>query len=253
MAEPAGHDDPDAQGDLKGRGDINGHGDGDDKVHGVPPPFAPETLVGTAGDDTLSGGHGDDSLAGLDGADLLRGGKGADTIDGGAGNDTLSGGKGDDSLAGLDGNDLLRGGKGADTIDGGAGNDTLSSGHGADVLTGGAGADVFRIDGSAKTLAGLDRITDFTHGEDRLVFHDAAVATATNFATDTAVDFHTAMADANAKMAAGADFVAVQVGADVMVFADHAADPGGPADHHVESGVLLVGKTLADIGVGDIG
>lgn len=217
MADPAGHDDPDAQGDLKGRGDINGHGDGDDKDHGVPPPFAPETLTGTAGDDTLSGGHGGDSLAGLDGADLLRGGKGADTIDGGAGNDTLS------------------------------------SGHGADVLTGGAGADVFRIDGSAKTLAGLDQITDFTHGEDRLVFHDAAVATTANFATDTAVDFHTAVADANAKMAAGADFVAVQVGADVLVFADHAGEPGEPADHHVESGVLLVGKTLADIGVGDIG
>jgi len=217
MAGPVNHDDPDAQGDLMGRGDINGHGDGDDKDHGVPPPFAPETLTGTAGDDTLSGGHGDDSLAGLDG------------------------------------NDLLRGGKGADTIDGGAGNDTLSGGHGADVLTGGAGADVFRIDGSAKTLAGLDRITDFTHGEDKLVFDDAAVATAANFATDTAVDFQTAVADANAKMAAGADFVAVQVGADVIVFADEAGEAGEPAEHHVESGVLLVGKTLADIGVGDFG
>jgi Ca2+-binding RTX toxin-like protein len=208
--------DNDVQGDLMGQGDLNGHGDGDDQDH-RPPLVAAETLTGTAGDDVLRGG------------------------------------RGDDSLAGLDGNDLLRGGPGNDTIDGGAGNDTLSGGHGADVLTGGAGADVFRIDGSAKTLAGLDRITDFTHGEDKLVFDDAAVATAANFATDTAVDFQTAVAGANAKMAAGADFVAVQVGADVIVFADEAGEAGEPAEHHVESGVLLVGKTLADIGVGDFG
>jgi Ca2+-binding RTX toxin-like protein len=217
QGDDQGHGDADAQGDLKGRGDLNGQGDGDDKDHGVPPPFAPETLTGTAGDDQLKGGHGDDSLAGLDG------------------------------------NDLLLGGKGNDTLDGGAGDDTLSGGHGADVLTGGAGADVFRIDGSAKTLAGLDRITDFTHGQDHLVFHEAPVASAANFATDTAADFTTAVADANAKMATGADFVAVQVGADVIVFADEAGDLGEPVEHHVESGVLLVGKTLADISASDIG
>jgi len=79
------------------------------------------------------------------------------------------------------------------------------------------------------------------------------VATAANFATDTAVDFQTAVADANAKMAAGADFVAVQVGADVIVFADEAGDHGEPAAHHVESAVLLVGKTLAGIDFSAIG
>ena len=214
---PASHGHGDDQGDLMGQGDVNGHGDGDDRDHGVPPVMAAESLTGTAGDDVLRGGSGDDSLVGLDG------------------------------------NDQLHGGRGADTLDGGLGNDTLVGGPGADVMTGGAGADVFRIGGSAHTLAGLDRITDFTHGEDHLVFAEAPVATAANFATDTAADFETARADANAKMAAGADFVAVQVGANVIVFADEAGDHGEPPEHHVESGVLLVGKTLADVSFGDIG
>ena len=199
----------------RGADDPLNHDNGDDhhdnQEHGVPPVVAAETLTGTAMADHLRGGDGNDSLSGLDG------------------------------------NDLLAGGKGADTLDGGAGNDTLDGGHGADVLTGGAGNDVFEIDGPAKALTDLDRITDFTHGQDRIVFDDAPVATAANVVTDTAVDFKTALADANAKMAAGADFVAVQVGADVIVFADEVGE------HHVESGVLLVGKTLIDIGFGDIG
>jgi Ca2+-binding RTX toxin-like protein len=204
--------DPDIQGDTHGQGDNHGLGDGDreDHHHG-PPAFLNDTLVGTA-------------MA-----------------------DHLKGGPGDDSLSGLDGNDQLRGGPGADTIDGGAGNDTLSGGPGSDVLTGGAGDDVFKIDGPAKTLAGLDRITDFTHAHDKLVFDDAPMATAANFVTDTAADFQTALADANAKMAAGADFVAVQVGADVIVFADEAGE------HHVDSGVLLVGRALTDVSFSDIG
>jgi Ca2+-binding RTX toxin-like protein len=208
LDDPTTHDNGD---NGANRGPDNGANQGDGDNHGVPPVVAAETLTGTAVADQLKGGDGDDSLSGLDG------------------------------------NDRLSGDKGADTLDGGAGNDTLSGGDGADVLTGGAGADVFKIDGSAKTLAGLDRITDFTHAEDRLVFDDAPAATAVNFVTDTAADFTTALADANAKLAAGADFVAVQVGADVIVFADEAGE------HHVESAVLLVGKTLADIAASDIG
>jgi len=48
-------------------------------------------------------------------------------------------------------------------------------------------------------------------------------------------------------MATGADVVAVQVGADVLVFADEAGE------HHVDQAVLLVGKTLADVSVSDFG
>ena len=198
----------DSNGHDHGGANANSHDSGN---HGVPVVAGPQTLTGTA---------------------LV---------------DQLKGGDGDDSISGLDGNDLLMGGKGADTLDGGAGNDTLSGGNGADLLTGGAGADVFKIDGPAKAAADLDRIADFTHAEDRLVFDEAPAATAANFATDTAADFKAALASANTHMAAGADFVAVQVGADVILFADEVGE------HHVESAVLLVGKTLADVAFSDIG
>jgi len=211
--DPANHDLNDDRGDD---GANRGPGDADDPDHNDnnnagPPMTAAETLTGTDGADRLRGGDGDDSISGLGGDDRLEGDKGNDTIDGG------------------DGNDLIRGG------------------HGADVLTGGAGNDTFVIDSGAKTAADIDHITDFTTGADRLVFDDAPAATTAGFATDTAADFNTALADANAKMAAGADFVAVQVGADVVVFADEVGE------HHVESAVLLVGKTLADIASTDIG
>src|SRR5690349_14241534 len=88
-----------------------------------------------------------------------------------ADNDTLKGGAGADSLSGGDGNDVLDGAGGGDTLDGGAGNDTLQGGHGGDVLTGGAGADVFLMDGHVTASeTSVDRITDFTHGEDMLGF-----------------------------------------------------------------------------------
>lgn len=189
----------------------NDHEDADHGLNQGPPEQAPETLTGTAMADRLRGGDGDDSLSGGDG------------------------------------NDLLRGGHGDDTLDGGAGNDTLQGDQGADVLTGGSGADLFKISGPAHDLAGIDRITDFTHGEDHIRFDDAPMVTDANFATATAADFNTAVAAANAKMAAGADVVAVQVGSDVLVFADEAGE------HHVDQGVLLIGKTLADVGVSDFG
>src|SRR6185437_4020861 len=157
------------------------------------------------------------------------------------------GANGDDNISGLAGNDRLEGGDGNDTIDGGDGNDLIRGGKGADVLTGGAGNDTFVIDSGAKSAAAIDHITDFTTGQDRLVFDDAPAVTTAGFGTDTAADFTTALSDANAKMAAGADFVAVQVGQDVIVFAD------AVGEHHVESAVLLVGKTLADIASTDIG
>ncbi|MGE5546180.1 MAG: C2 family cysteine protease [Solirubrobacterales bacterium] len=87
----------------------------------------------------------------LNGAFVGTGNDGANLITGGAGKDTLDGGKGDDTLVG---------GAEADTLIGGAGNDTL---------TGGDGADVFRI-----TKEGLDLITDFVHGTDRLGLGSAA-------------------------------------------------------------------------------
>lgn len=204
--------------------DNSGRGGGQDNTH--PDDHASPTAVSAVSSNSGHGGGGDDS----DDDHGARGG----------------GLSGNDSLTGTADANRLSGGAGTDTLDGGAGTDTLDGGSGADVLTGGAGADVFKVDGAAKTAAGLDQILDFAHGEDKLVFHEAPAITATNFATGTAADFTAAVAAANTSLAGGADYVAVQVGADVIVFATEVGE------HHVESAVLLVGRTLADISAGDI-
>lgn len=82
---------------------------------------APDTILGTTGNDIING---------LGGDDWLDGGSGNDTILGGTGNDTLIGGDGDDSLIGGQGDDLLCGQAGNDTLIGGAGNDSLGGGAG---------------------------------------------------------------------------------------------------------------------------
>lgn len=200
------------------------------------------------GDDL--GGHGsDDSGPLMTSASRPSASVAGVTAIGGGGRDDLRGGKGDDSLSGGDGNDRLRGDDGGDTLDGGAGNDRIEGGKGADDLTGGAGADSFRVgDGNGRSLSEIDRILDFTHGQDKIVLEDEIPATAANFTTTSAADFQAALTAADGQMMGGViDYVAVQVGADVIVFAD---DVGV---NHVDSAVILVGRTLADISVSDIG
>ena len=70
---------------------------------------------------------------------------------------------------GTGGSDTIYGYAGADTLDGGDGNDTLSGGVGEDLLLGGAGADRF-VFAAAGPANGVDHITDFITGVDRLVF-----------------------------------------------------------------------------------
>jgi Ca2+-binding RTX toxin-like protein len=187
----------------------------EDNEHSQRPEFPPgllgETLTGTDGDDELHGGAGDDSV---------------------------SGGLLDDSL---------RGQHGDDTLDGGAGDDTLAGGPGADLLIGGDGNDTFVISGPAKTLAGLDQVVGFQHGQDQLVFDDGAVATDANFATATATDYADAVDQAQALIAGGDAYVAVQLGTDVVVFAADDDEPG------IGGAVVLVGRTLADVSAGDFG
>ena len=105
------------------------------------------------------GGNGNNCLTGNAGPDYLDGGKGNDRLTGGAGNDTLLGDKGNDCLSGGGGNDRLLGGHG---------DDLLVGGTGADTLTGGLGVDTFRFALADSPLAGIDRITDFTIGTDRI-------------------------------------------------------------------------------------
>jgi Ca2+-binding RTX toxin-like protein len=100
---------------------------------------------------------------GEDTNDLLFGGDGNDLLRGGFGNDTLRGENDNDTLFGEAGNDALFGNNGDDLLNGGAGNDTL---------TGGNGRDSFVFDSNAAFSAadfGVDRITDFRVGNDKIV------------------------------------------------------------------------------------
>jgi Ca2+-binding RTX toxin-like protein len=76
--------------------------------------------------------------------------------------DVLVGDAGDNAFYGNGSGDKLTGGAGADTLDGGARMDTL---------TGGDGADMFQFRASIDMN---DRITDFTVGQDHLLFEGSA-------------------------------------------------------------------------------
>lgn len=171
---------------------ING-GLGNDKIHGEQ---GNDIVNGGSGNDILSLGYGDDIAKGESGDDRIYAGSGADKISGGQGNDyiktgqgddnangdegndriygedgndTLNGGSGNDYIRGDNGNDTLNGDAGNDIIRGGDGNDIINGGQGRDVLTGDRGADVFLYQSlEDSTYRGLDTITDFTQGVDKI-------------------------------------------------------------------------------------
>ncbi|HEB96696.1 MAG TPA: hypothetical protein ENI96_09745 [Sedimenticola thiotaurini] len=135
----------------------------------MPADYAPNTLIGGAGDDLLAGaeggdrllgGSGDDRLDGWEGADRLLGGPGGDRLLGGDGSDYLDGGDGADGLFGGGGGDRLHGGPGADLLYGDEAAQTGAAG-GADWLDGGEGDDELHGEGGSDTLqgaAGADRL-----------------------------------------------------------------------------------------------
>jgi VCBS repeat-containing protein len=125
-----------------------------------------DLLSGGDGADFLYGDSGDDSLYGGNQDDTLSGGSGHDSLSGDSGNDILVGELGEDRLSGGDGNDSLNGNEGDDRLEGGAGQDNLVGGLGADVLAGGLDPDTFGLD---PTASGVDDITDFVGGTDKIL------------------------------------------------------------------------------------
>ena len=164
-------------------------------------------------------------------------------LTGTSGDDVLKGGAGGDTISGLGGNDLLKAGGGGDLLDGGAGNDTLVGGRGGDTLTGGTGEDVFMVSGKVTgDMAGLDVITDFTHGDDRIGFGGKVGLTGHDSESITTADYASALAQAKQDIGSGAvDIVFAQVGSDVVVFAD------STLHDRIGGAIVLQGKTLADI------
>ena len=228
-------------------------GDGGDLILGG---TGAETLFGDAGNDTMEGGGGADLLDGGAGVNALSfadalGGVTADLGAGQAMGATISNfqsviGSGfNDSLAGSAGADSLMGGAGADTLVGHGGGDTLNGGAGQDlIIAGGGGAHItIGLGESGADPSHADVIQDWS-SSDILVFAHSGQLNG-DFLAATAPDLASAHILADAAIGGGLEnFVAVQVGADVVVFADSGAD-----NIAADDAVVLKGRTLADISI----
>lgn len=176
--------------------------------------IAPGVVVTVANIENVSGSNGADIIVGDASANQLRGNSGADTLFGGGGNDQISGGDGDDYLAGGQGQDQLRGDTGSDTF-----GFALSDG------------------------IGFDSIQDFTT-EDHILFADGPAGTSSNYLEVASGDF--AALDA-AFASSGVRYVAMQLNAEVLLFAD-LGDEGATYDQVV----VLSANNLSAIDAGSI-
>ncbi|NET16871.1 MAG: calcium-binding protein, partial [Okeania sp. SIO1H6] len=100
------------------------------------------------------------------------------------------GGPGNDFLSGQNNNDEMNGGAGSDRLNGGAGSDRLNGGLGNDTLTGGVGIDnfIFATNQEFGFNDGIDEITDFVVGQDKIVLDRTtftAISNVIEFATVT--------------------------------------------------------------------
>lgn len=152
---------------------------------------------------------------------------------------SLKGGPKGDGLAGSGLSDLL---------DGAGGDDVLGGGDGADSLVGGDGSDLFIVEAgdSPATLGQMDVVLDWSP-QDRLSFLRPA-GSATTYIEATASSFAAAKSLADAQIAIGSvDYVAVQVGSDVIVFADSQGD-----NLVADEAVTLRSRTLDTIDASNI-
>lgn len=132
----------------------------------------------------VASGNGKDDidLSRSTGDNLVFAGNGNDKVKGGDGDEFAFGGNGNDELRGEEGNDYLDGGNGVDELRGGedAGTATVVTTTGnpvvtltvGDVLTGGKSPDTFVYE----LGDGVDRITDFRVGQDKLKLEGITLA-----------------------------------------------------------------------------
>lgn len=154
---------------------------------------------------------------------------------------------GDQVLIGTDRKDRLVGAEGDDSLSGGGGNDQLAGRDGSDTLSGGAGADTFKVMDAADTLEALDQVIDYETGVDRIVFGRRFEANEFNFASFDVTSFDAAVEEVNTAFAAGLEVAAVQLGEDLILFADV------DGDGTYNAAVVLVGQSLDAFNVSDIG
>ncbi|MBD2690670.1 beta strand repeat-containing protein [Anabaena catenula] len=118
--------------------------------------------------------------------------------------ENATGGTGNDRLTGNALDNLLIGGEGNDQLQGLAGNDILWGGLGDDLLNGGLGNDQYRFQGNGvfSTSLGVDYITQFDAGQDKIVLSKTTFNAVTNSVgqalTNFAVVTDDALVNANA-------------------------------------------------------
>jgi Ca2+-binding RTX toxin-like protein len=203
-----------------------------------------DIIIASDDDDYLNGGNDNDDLNAGRGDDILEGGDGDDTLNGGQGNDILNGGSGSDDMQGEQGNDIyiiddadviteaanagqdlvissvgsytlgdnvedlilvgdgiIGFGNGLDNrIRGNDRTNTLNGQGGNDTLTGGASQDRFRFNAGE----GIDTITDFVAGEDKIVLDLTSFSTLTSVVGpgfSVATEFESVAANADASAA----------------------------------------------------